>query len=139
MMIKLSSEHRRQISAEGQRTYPDECCGILLGLEADGVRDTADIRPIVNARDDGQSYHRFVISPEDYMRAELDARKRGLDVIGVYHSHPDHPAKPSDYDREHALPFYSYVIVSIHQGTAVDLKSFTLSADRESMEEEEIV
>jgi proteasome lid subunit RPN8/RPN11 len=72
------------------------------------------------------------------MRAELAARKEGRDVLGFYHSHPDHPAEPSDFDREHALPFYSYIIVSVEKGRAVNLRSWELAPDRAKFLEEEL-
>jgi proteasome lid subunit RPN8/RPN11 len=95
-----------------------------------GDRRVTAIIGVENAREDGERYHRFVIEPEDFMRAEAEARRMGLDVLGFYHSHPDHPAEPSDYDREHAMPFYSYVIVSVEEGTASELTSWELAADR---------
>jgi proteasome lid subunit RPN8/RPN11 len=88
------------------------------------------IVPIENAWDAGEQYHRFQISPEDMMQAEREARKRGLDVLGFYHSHPDHPARPSDFDREQALPFYSYIITAVEQGRAGELASWELKTDR---------
>ncbi|MDR3209580.1 MAG: M67 family metallopeptidase [Oscillospiraceae bacterium] len=138
-MIQLAETAARLIRAQSERIYPDECCGVLLGtVLEDDDRSAAAALPIDNARRDGEAYHRFVIEPEDFLRAELAARARGLDVIGVYHSHPDHPAAPSDYDREHALPFYSYVIVAVAKGKSAELKSYTLSNDRKFMEEEQI-
>ncbi|MDR3271669.1 MAG: M67 family metallopeptidase [Peptococcaceae bacterium] len=137
-MIILTQEQIQGIRAHGERLYPNECCGVILGLVTEDVREAADTLPVDNARADGEAYHRFVILPEDFMRAELAARARGLEIIGVYHSHPDHPAAPSAYDREHAWPFYSYIIVSVEKGKAADIKSFTLSGDRSLMEEEEI-
>ena len=94
---------------------------------------------IRNASEDGEQYHRFLITPEDMMQAEITARKRKQDVIGFYHSHPDHPALPSDYDKEHALPFYSYIIVSVMQNKSEELTSWELTADRKNFECEKIV
>ncbi len=74
--------------------------------------------------------NRFLIDPLDQLRVEKDARKRGLDVLGYYHSHPDHPARPSDYDRDHAWPWYSYVIISVEKGVPKDLTSWLLAEDR---------
>jgi proteasome lid subunit RPN8/RPN11 len=136
-MISLPEEIKTAISVEGERAYPNECCGLLLGrLEGTDERIVLEIQAADNSREAEEQYHRFVIEPEDFMRAELSARKRGLDVLGFYHSHPDHPARPSDYDREHAIPFYSYVIVSVEGGTAKELTSWELKADRSQFVQE---
>jgi proteasome lid subunit RPN8/RPN11 len=130
-MILLSEEARRVIRSEGERAYPNECCGFLIGKsDGAGARTVAEARPARNSREKEERYHRFVIEAEDFMRAEAYAGERGLDVLGFYHSHPDHPAEPSDYDRENALPFYSYIIVSVEGGAAANLTSWELSADR---------
>jgi proteasome lid subunit RPN8/RPN11 len=99
-------------------------------MDDSGKKQASGIIPIENAREAEEQYHRFRIEAEDLMKAELAARKQGWDVLGFYHSHPDHPAWPSDYDREYALPFYSYVIVSVERGKAAELTSWELAADR---------
>ncbi|MDR1411191.1 MAG: M67 family metallopeptidase [Spirochaetaceae bacterium] len=138
-MIALPAGLAAAIKKEGEAAYPDECCGILLGRLSGGGRKTAEgIVPIVNAREAGERHHRFRIEPEDLMRAEKEAREQGRDVLGFYHSHPDHPARPSDYDREHALPFYSYIIVAVGQGKAGELTSWELAADRSAFLQEDI-
>jgi proteasome lid subunit RPN8/RPN11 len=130
-MIKLSSEQEKFVRAEGEKAYPNECCGILIGeIDNSGVKTVRHTQAIDNAREDGEQYHRFLITPEDMLYAEQTARAMKLDVIGFYHSHPDHPAVPSAYDKDHALPFYSYMIVSVEQGRAQDLTSWELAADR---------
>jgi proteasome lid subunit RPN8/RPN11 len=140
-MIELDAELGRSIKAEGEKSYPNECCGFVLGeIRDDGGRNAAALIPIVNAREAEEQYHRFKIEPEDFMRAEMEARSQGRDIIGFYHSHPDHPAEPSDYDREHALPFYSYLIVAVEKGKAGALTSWELaSTDRTVFTEEEII
>ncbi|MCL2231089.1 MAG: M67 family metallopeptidase [Treponema sp.] len=139
-MLKLSQEHEKIIRAEGESAYPNECCGILIGeIDEEGVKTVKYTEAIRNAREDGEQYHRFLITPEDMMQAEITARKRKEDVIGFYHSHPDHPAVPSDYDKEHALPFYSYIIVSVMQKKSKDFKSWELRADRNHFESEKIL
>ena len=139
-MIGLSAEPEAAIRGEGEASYPDECCGILLGrLTGDGHKITEAVMPIVNAREAEERYHRFRIEPEDLMRAEKEARKQGRDVLGFYHSHPDHPARPSDYDREYALSFYSYVIVAVERGKAGELTSWELTADRSVFSQETII
>jgi proteasome lid subunit RPN8/RPN11 len=130
-MLLLPPEHEEFVRAEGENAYPNECCGILIGeVDHSGVKIVKHTQAIHNAREDGEQYHRFLITPEDMLYAEQTARAMKLDVIGFYHSHPDHPAAPSDYDKDHALPFYSYVIVSVQQGKAQDLTSWELTADR---------
>jgi proteasome lid subunit RPN8/RPN11 len=139
VMIKLNAELDGRIRKEGEGAYPNECCGFLLGrIEKDGSRIAETVIPIKNAREEGEQYHRFKIEPEDFMRAEKEALRQKRDVLGFYHSHPDHQAKPSEYDREHALPFYSYIIVSVIQGKAADLKSWELLPDRSAFKEEEM-
>ena len=87
----------------------------------------------------GEQYHRFLITAEDMMQAELDARKLGLEIVGFYHSHPDHPARPSDYDRDHALPFYSYIILRVAEGSPELMTSWQLQLSREAFDSEELV
>ncbi|GHV73483.1 hypothetical protein AGMMS49940_07850 [Spirochaetia bacterium] len=138
-MITLSADREEAIRREGERAYPNECCGIILGSIADdNSRVMTDSIPIENAREAGEQYHRFRIEPEDLMKAELAARKRKLDVLGFYHSHPDHPAKPSDYDKEHALPYYSYIITAVDKGKAGDFTSWELKTDRSEFVQEHI-
>ena len=139
-MLFLSSEPETNIRIAGEAAYPDECCGILMGdIDNDGNKIVKRTEAINNAREDGEKYHRFLITPEDMLHAEQTARAAKLEVIGFYHSHPDHPASPSDYDRDHALPFYSYVIVSVEKGRAKELTSWELSADRAVFLSEKIV
>jgi proteasome lid subunit RPN8/RPN11 len=137
-MIVLSKDLERRVREEGEKAYPNECCGILLGTEAYGERRADLILPVENAREEGEKYHRFVITPEDFMRAEKEAARQNREIYGFYHSHPDHPARPSGYDREHALPFYSYLILAVEEGRAAELTSWRLSGDRNQFMEEEI-
>jgi proteasome lid subunit RPN8/RPN11 len=130
-MIKLSTKVKDAVRQEGERAYPDECCGVLLGrFGEDENCEATEIFPVSNGREAEERYHRFVIQPDDFMKVETEARGRGLDVLGFYHSHPDHPALPSDYDREHALPFYFYVILAVEKGKARNLTGWKLAADR---------
>jgi len=129
--LVVNAELAEQIRAHGVATYPHECCGALFGrdAEAGGVREVMALFPLVNRRDDS-AHNRFSVSAEDVILADKKAREQGLDVIGWYHSHPDHPAQPSKYDRDHAWPWYSYIIVSVHQGVAQEMTSWRLSDDR---------
>jgi proteasome lid subunit RPN8/RPN11 len=139
-MIQLAPQKQNEIAAHGERDYPHECCGLLLGSFADGdSKSVSEIYPISNAREEQAKRNRFLIRPEELMRGEQYAEKRGLDVVGFYHSHPDHPAVPSGYDLEHAWPLYSYIIVSVSDGAAQDLRSWEMKPDRSRFTEEEIL
>ncbi|MBC8121645.1 MAG: M67 family metallopeptidase [Gemmatimonadaceae bacterium] len=148
-MLSLSANHRSQIQTHGERTYPDECCGLLLGRfgtspTSEEHKILIEVWPVTNdwegagefGLNDGQTARRrFLISPEDYLSGERHARQHGLEVIGTYHSHPDHPARPSEFDRGNAWPVYSYIIVSIQTGQAVDLASWILDEERQFQSE----
>lgn len=128
---------KQTIVDQAERTYPDECCGALLGTESDkGERMIVRAVPIVNTFEDDEKYHRFQITADDVLRVEHSARQSGLELIGFYHSHPDHPAIPSDYDRDHAWPFYSYIVLAVEAGKAQAFRAWSLKADRSAFEEE---
>ena len=138
-MIQLTTQQRNEIAAHGERDYPHECCGLLLGTFATGDRKTiAEIYPISNAREEEAKRNRFLIRPVVLLHGEQYAAKRGLDVVGFYHSHPDHPAVPSGYDLEHAWPTYSYIVVAVTKGSADGLRSWEMESDRSRFNEEEI-
>ena len=138
-MIKLGTQHRNEIATHGERDYPYECCGLLLGaFAAGGPKTIAEIYPISNAREEEAKRNRFLITPEEFMEGEQYAEKNGLAVVGFYHSHPDSPAVPSQYDLEHAWPTYSYVIVSVRNQQAIDLFSWEQEPDRSRFDMEEI-
>jgi len=138
-MLCLSSELEKKIREDGEAAYPNECCGVLIGeVDNAGVKTAKSAVTIDNARKDGEQYHRFLITPEDMMKAEQTARSMKLDVIGFYHSHPDHPSAPSGYDKDHALPFYSYVIVSVDKGKAQIFTSWELTDNRSDFVKEEV-
>jgi proteasome lid subunit RPN8/RPN11 len=142
--VGISAELAEKIRAYGVETYPYECCGALLGREnssggAAGVaREVLGLFPLVNRRDDSPR-NRFAVTSEDVRDAEKAATAQGLEVIGWYHSHPDHPARPSDFDRDHAWPWYSYVIVSVDTGVSKDMTSWRLKDDRSGYFEEKIL
>jgi proteasome lid subunit RPN8/RPN11 len=144
--LAISTELVDKIRAHGVETYPHECCGALLGRESgfagagevkQPTREVLGLFALVNRRDDSPR-NRFSVTPEDVILADKTARQQGLDVIGWYHSHPDHPARPSQYDQDHAWPWYSYVIVSVHGGVAKDMTSWRLKDDRSEYVEEKI-
>lgn len=139
-MIQLEAQHQDEIRGHGERDYPDECCGLLFGRFAEnGMKICSETYPISNAREEEAKRNRFLIRPEELMRGEKEAAGKSLDVIGFYHSHPDHPAAPSQYDLEHAWPLYSYIVVSIDSGRAEDLRSWEMQTDRTRFNEEEIL
>jgi len=138
-MLILTRESETVIRGDAKKAYPNECCGALMGIVDDsGSKTVKQTRAIINAQAGEEQYHRFLITPEDMMDAETAARKLGLDVIGFYHSHPDDRAVPSQFDKDHALPFYSYIIVSVLKGEDKDLKSWELTPDRTEFLPEEI-
>ena len=135
-VLSISKELVERIRAHGAETYPDECCGALLGRDLE-LREIVALFPVINRRDDSPR-NRFSVSAQDVVDAEKSARAQGLDVVGWYHSHPDHPARPSQYDRDHAWPWYSYIIVSVAQGQPQDMTSWRLDDNREQFSSEGI-
>ena len=130
-MIKINQKQLGEIRQHGERDYPYECCRLLIGSFADGnIKSVFETYPISNAREEEAKRNRFLIQPEELMRGERYARERKLDVVGFYHSHPDSPAVPSQYDLDHAWPTYSYIIVSVREGRAGDLLSWEMNPDR---------
>lgn len=138
MGLKIRTEHVEKIKADGEQAFPNECCGFLLGHQVDGSKEVVSLMLATNSSDSGEQYHRFLITPQDYLASEKQARALGLDVIGFYHSHPNAAARPSDYDRDHAWPWYSYIIVSVMQRSAKEVTSWTLQDDRGAFDPEEI-
>jgi proteasome lid subunit RPN8/RPN11 len=137
LMIIIQPENLFEITGHGERDYPYECCGLLLGsFSEDGTKVVTEIHTISNARDEEAKRRRFLITPEELLRGERYAQNSQLEVVGFYHSHPDHPAVPSVYDRDHALPIYSYIVLSVSAGKTDELRSWELSADRSAFVEE---
>jgi proteasome lid subunit RPN8/RPN11 len=133
--LRLSASLVDQIRREGERAYPAECCGVLAG-HADEVKEVQRLVPVTNRRTDDP--HRYLIAPEDLRRIEVELRPSGLEVLGCYHSHPDHPAAPSAFDTEQAWPWYSYIIVRVDRARAAELTSWVLDEDRSAMSPESI-
>ncbi|HUF48186.1 MAG TPA: pyridoxal-phosphate dependent enzyme [Vicinamibacterales bacterium] len=123
--IQVPAALADRIRAHGEASYPDECCGALLGRP--GLVEA--IEPLDNGAPEARR-RRFLVTPGDYLRAERAAAAAGHDLVGFYHSHPDHPAAPSLFDRDHAWPNWSYVIVSVREGRAADMRSWRLRSDR---------
>ncbi|RIK36128.1 MAG: hypothetical protein DCC58_19650 [Chloroflexi bacterium] len=133
--VLIAPEQVAEIYRYAEATYPDECCGILLGRDTAEGRVVERLLEIENTWDEVERRRRFLIQPQDLLRAEREGRRSGLDVLGFYHSHPDAPARPSEFDREHAWPWYSYLICGVVQGKAQTLTGWQLRADRSAYDE----
>jgi proteasome lid subunit RPN8/RPN11 len=133
MALSLQPGVAEAIRAHGVETYPNECCGALIGR--DGV--VTHTLALPNVTDEGPR-RRFRVSDRDYLQCEKRARELGGELLGFYHSHPDHPARPSQYDLDHALPFFSYIIVAVRTGTPEDMTSWRLREDRSAFDEESL-
>ncbi|MDQ3686195.1 MAG: M67 family metallopeptidase [Acidobacteriota bacterium] len=142
-MIEFNEQQESEIRQHSEREYPHECCGLLIGrIESDGrTRIVVETYPVANTFAEEERHHRMLIEPLEYARAERLYSKRGLGVVGNYHSHPDGSAVPSQFDLEHLAPWptMSYIIVSVREGKAVDLRSWELAIDRSQFNEEQLV
>lgn len=156
MVLKLTQQQQQQIYRHAEQTYPEECCGILLGtFDQQGTSTVREVWETENvwenhsdqfesvfaeARQEGESQRsskgdRFTIAPEMLLKAQKYARDQKIDIIGIYHSHPDHPARPSEFDRAIAWEAYSYLIMSVQQGTVVDCCSWVLDNQQQFQKE----
>ena len=133
----LESNHLDFISTHAVEGYPNEVCGIVLGRCEGEVKRCVEVRRAVNLNTE-RAHDRYEIDPSDLLNAEKEGRERGLEVIGFYHSHPDHPDAPSEFDRERAWPCYSYLIVSVTGGERWTVRSWVLDEVTGFFEEEEI-
>jgi proteasome lid subunit RPN8/RPN11 len=136
-MLLLTEDVVQEIRGHGASDYPNETCGALLGLDGTAGREVSMLFPLTNRRDDSPR-NRFSVTADDVRAAERAAKSAGLELVGWYHSHPDHPARPSEYDRDHAWPWYSYVIVAVAAGMPQDMTSWLLADDRSMFHPEEI-
>ena len=135
--LVISTRHLHTAGQHAATSYPDECCGVLIGRILDDSTVVERLLSVDNERNESR-HNRYLINPETVLAAHKEARALGLDVVGYYHSHPDHPARPSEFDREHAWPGVSYLIVSVEKGSVADARSWRLADDREKFDEEEI-
>ena len=152
-MLSLSKQQIQQILTYAEQTYPHECCGLMMGkIKENGEKQLVEIIPTENAWNEETSEnfevpeplknpvmtteHYFTISPQEMLKAQKEARDRNLVIIGIYHSHPDHPAIPSEYDRLWAWSEYSYIIVSVQQGKATDVQNWCLDEHHQFQPEE---
>lgn len=134
--LLITPRHLQTISRHAAMTYPRECCGVLIGHSGAGTTIVERVLSVGNERQDGRD--RYLIHPETVLAAHQQARALGFEVVGYYHSHPDHPAVPSKLDRENAWPEVSYVIAAVQGGRVTEARSWRLSAGRERFEEEAI-
>ena len=134
MAILITEEAKFIMEDDAVESYPHECCGFLYGEDNDAERKVTKAEPVSNTREENRE-RRFEISPLEYIKAEEYADNNGLTLLGVYHSHPDHPAVPSEYDLKRAMPYFSYPIVSVKKGKLDIIRSWRLSDDRQFQEE----
>ena len=138
MPLKIGAGDVGHIHEHATETYPEECSGVMVGMNAEGMKVVVDVWRAENTHEEERS-RRFLIDPLVYMKFEQQADERDIEILGVYHSHPDHPAEPSEYDRDHAWPGWSYVIASVSKDNVEDMRSWVLKDDRSGYEEEPIV
>jgi proteasome lid subunit RPN8/RPN11 len=139
MTLKVDPTLLKAIQQNGEQAYPEEGAGLLLGRADGDQREVLSLLHLPNVREDGSRHNRFLIDPKALLQGELEAMRLGMDVIGIFHSHPDSPNQPSEYDREWALPWYSYIITTVQNGHATSSRSWRLDEDRSRYTEEHII
>lgn len=139
MTLSISVELLRQIHAHGENAYPEEGAGLMLGTQQGQEKCVSRLIFFENARESEARHNRYLLTPQDYLRGEQEAARWGVEILGVFHSHPDHPNRPSEFDREWAMPFLSYLITSVHAGRALGSRCWLLSEDRSKFIEEELI
>jgi len=136
--IHIDGKHRLQIEADARRAYPEECCGLLVGVDEADSRLVKRVVPMTNVAPLAERRRSFKLDPLAMMDVERSLDGSGLRVVGIYHSHPDHPARPSETDRQAAWTFYSYLIVSTLQSEVTDVQSWVLEESNRSFIRQEI-
>ena len=137
-MLRVKREALEKMIKQAERDYPYETCGLMLGKSKDNVREVYEVFETPNSNSD-RKHDRYEISPKDYMRAEDYAMAKGLEIVGVYHSHPDHPDRPSLFDLERAFPDLSYIIFSVQKGKVVSYRSWELVENKFKEEKIEVL
>ena len=137
-MIRLSKNNVAEIELYAEQTYPEECCGMMLGFSKNETHFIEKVIKIDNSQDENRR-RRFFITPDQYRQAEQLAREWKMELLGFYHSHPDHPAAPSVFDTDHALPWFTYIIVSVRQGKSAAMTAWLLDEKRTQFIERIIV
>ncbi len=135
--LKILKAEYEKIIAHAKEVYPHECCGVIAGKGSGETREVIRAFRAVNFNED-RAHDRYDMDPKDQLRIEKEARGEGLDVIGIYHSHPDHPDEPSQFDRDRGWPDYSYIIVAVQGGTETTLRSWSYSEDDAPFTEETV-
>ena len=135
-ILEIEKSALDEAVAHAKETYPDECCGVMLGKWGE-VRRVTKVVGVAN-KNTGRAHDRYELDPDDLRRIDKEGRQEGLDVIGIYHSHPDHPDRPSQFDRDRGQPDMSYVIVAVQGGTEISVKSWIFEAVDDPFEEEEL-
>ncbi len=138
MAVQLSKTLQADIFQQMEGTYPNEGGGFLMGTTLNDEVTVEAITQVENVFEESEQHHRYAMTPQDWMRLEDEADEQGLTLVGYYHSHPDAPAIPSEYDRDHALPNFVYVITSVEDGKAVDMKVWRLKADRSAFDAQDL-
>jgi proteasome lid subunit RPN8/RPN11 len=138
MRLQILPAVLERIQSQGEAAYPEEGAGLMLGEISQDLRQVTEILTLPNVREDTARHNRYLLSPEDYLKGEAEASRLSLDVLGVFHSHPDHPNQPSEFDRQWAWPNFSYLITSVMMGKALDSRAWRLTEDRAKFIEEEI-
>lgn len=130
MRVILDTKLQKTVFDQMEASYPNEGGGFLLGTINDGLVRVQDVIEVENVFDTEEQYHRYAMTPQNWSEMEDEADERGLTLIGYYHSHPDAPAIPSEYDRAHALPNFTYLITSVQSQKAVEMTAWQLKDDR---------
>lgn len=133
-MLVIEQKPLDEMYQDALKSFPDECCGFFFGKEVDEERIITDVL-VVNNSKEGDKRRRFEISPKDYLNAERYADEKGSQLLGVYHSHPNHPAIPSEHDRVAAQPYFSYIIISVKENEIVAIRSWQLNENFQFEEE----
>ncbi len=136
-MLRLKKEDLKAIEAIAEQSYPHECCGIMVGAVQDGVKEVTRLVSAANQRADSLA-NRYLIPAEIVSQVERDLIGTGASILGFFHSHPDAPDRPSTFDRDHAWPWYSYLIVSVQQGRALEVQNWQLKEDRSAFDAQQL-
>lgn len=139
MSVELKTAQLHAILKHATSAYPQEGCGLLVGRSENGRKIVEEIWVQENAHQEEGKYARYLIPPDAMLQEERRAEQKGLDIVGIFHSHPDHPERPSEFDREHAFPWYAYLITSVEHGHAAKTAAWRLADDRSGFENEELI
>ncbi|MGH2620276.1 MAG: M67 family metallopeptidase [Anaerolineales bacterium] len=138
MSLRIPAQLLAEIQRHAEQQYPEEGAGLILGLLDGEDRTARSVLPVNNTFEAEQRGRRYLIDPMAILRAEEEAQRKGSNVLGVYHSHPDHPPTPSKFDLEWAVPWYIYLITAVRQGIAEQTRAWRLQEDHAQMIEEQL-